>query len=154
MSVFRFVDRVSEVTKNEGLTAFYTLTGREEFLLDHFEGFPVMPGVLMLEALTQASASLLAYSSDFEKPSYRLESVSDVKFGQFVKPGSRLKLTVRLLGEQDGSSRMEGRIERLAADGESPAGKALSAALVLRPVACSREEKPVLEKHARSFFGS
>jgi 3-hydroxyacyl-[acyl-carrier-protein] dehydratase len=154
MSVFRFVDRISEVVKNEGLTAFYTLTGHEEFLLDHFEGFPVMPGVLMLEALTQASSSLLAYSSDFEKPLYRLESVSDVKFGQFVKPGSQLKLTVRLLGEQNGSSRMEGRIERIAADGKSVAGKALSAALVLRPVTCSSEEKPVLEKHARSFFDS
>lgn len=153
MSVFRFVDGISEVTKNQGLTAFYTLTGREEFLLDHFEGFPVMPGVLMLEALTQASSSLLAYSSDFDAPSHRLESVSDVKFGQFVKPGNRLRLTVRYLGERDGSSRMEGRIERLADDGTT-AGRALSAALVLRPVACSREEKPALEKHARSFFGS
>lgn len=153
MSVFRFVDRISEVKKNEGLTAFFTLTGREEFLLDHFEGFPVMPGVLMLEALIQASSSLLAYSSDFNHPAYRLESVGDVKFGQFVKPGTRLKLTVRYLGEQDGSSRVEGRLERLTADGTS-SGKALSAALVLRPVGCSREEKPALEKHARSYFVS
>ena len=153
MSVFRFVDEVSEVSKNKGLTAFYTLKGHEEFLQDHFEGFPVMPGVLMLEALAQASSSLLAYSSDFETPVYRLESVSDVKFGQFVKPGTRLKLTVRYLGEKDGSVRVEGRLERLAADGTS-SGKALSAALALRPVNCSREEKPALEKHARSFFVS
>jgi 3-hydroxyacyl-[acyl-carrier-protein] dehydratase len=154
MSIFRFVDRVSEVFKNDSLTAYYTLTGGEEFLLDHFDGFPVMPGVLMLEALTQASSSLLAYSGDFKEPSYRLESVSDVKFGQFVKPGNRLKLTVRLLGEQDGASRVEGRIDRLTPDGASSAGKALSASLVLRPVSCSREEKPSLEKHARSVFGS
>src|SRR5690242_12047673 len=127
MSVFRFVDRVSEVNKNQGLTAFFTLTGREEFLQDHFEGFPVMPGVLMLEALVQASSSLLAYSSDFEKPVHRLESVSDVKYGQFVKPGTRLRLTVRYLGEQGGASRVEGRIERLAEDGVTSAGKALLA---------------------------
>lgn len=154
MSVFRFVDRVSEVSKNESLTAFYTLTGREEFLIDHFEGFPVMPGVLMLEALAQASSSLLAYSTDFREPSYRLESISDVKFGQFIRPGSRLKLTVRLVGREDGASRMEGRIERLTPEGASSAGKALSAALVLRPVSCSREEMPSLEKHARSVFGT
>jgi 3-hydroxyacyl-[acyl-carrier-protein] dehydratase len=128
MNAFRFIDSITEVAKNESLTAFYTLTGREEFLKDHFEGFPVMPGVLMLEALTQAAASLLAYS-DERAPLHRLESVGDVKFGQFVKPGTRLKLTVRL----EGDGRVEGRIDRLGPDG-SPVGKAMSATLVMKPV--------------------
>ena len=59
---FCFIDKVVEIRKNEFLTAVFKLKGSEEFLKDHFEGFPVMPGVLLLEALKQASERLWAAS--------------------------------------------------------------------------------------------
>ena len=108
---------------------------------DHFAGFPVMPGVLMLESLRQASAMLLADSGRNRKAFFRLAEVEEVKFGQFVRPGSKLKLFVRLIPSRNGSAPsrdgattsnncgtaalFEGRIDLM--QGQAEAGKALSA---------------------------
>lgn len=119
--------------EREDLTAFYRLTGEEEFLLDHFEGFPVMPGVLLLESLRQAASVLLSNPEDPRKTAWRLESAEDVKFGQFVRPGSGLRISVRASG-QDGPARLvEGRID-LTDDGGVARGKALTASLRLVPL--------------------
>lgn len=129
LSVFGFIDEVSEFKKDESLTAIYTLTGKEEFLKDHFKGFPVMPGVLLLETAKQAAASLLRLS-DGQGKQYRLKNAEEVRFGQFVKPGSKLKIFVRLLKNGSGTSDFDGRID-LA---DAPFGKALTATITLVPV--------------------
>ena len=69
----------------------------EEFVQGHFPGVPLLPGVLMLEALTQA-ASLLLLDRDDTPPAARvvLRGVDDVKFRRQVVPGDRLALDVRL----------------------------------------------------------
>ena len=105
MSVFSFLDNVVEVKKNESLTAFFTLKGGEEFLKDHFADFPVMPGVLQLESLKQAASRLLG------GPECRFEKIHSVKYGQFVKPGQRLKVWVRLVNREGRRARFEGRID-------------------------------------------
>ena len=125
-SVFCFVDSVSELKKNEGLTAFYTLRGDEEFLKDHFPGFPVMPGVLLLESLKQAAGRFLEGTFSLKESLFKLAAAEEVKFGRFVKPGSRLKIAVRYKGRDRDSHAFEGQID--VAD-----GKALSAKLTLAP---------------------
>jgi 3-hydroxyacyl-[acyl-carrier-protein] dehydratase len=131
LSAFSFVDNVSEVEKGQSITAFFTLKGDEEFLLDHFEGFPVMPGVLLLESLKQAACKLLDASTG--KPGlYRLAAVREVKFGQFVKPGSRVELKANLTGQERGRSDFEGRV-RLVENG-APGPRALQASFSLMPV--------------------
>jgi 3-hydroxyacyl-[acyl-carrier-protein] dehydratase len=132
--VFCFVDRVSEVKKNESLTAFYTLKGREEFLKDHFSGFPVMPGVLLLEALKQAAGELLRRSLKETDRFYRILRVSSVRFGQFVKPGMNLEITARFLKEERQNYFFEGEIETLGTDGSKVLRKALTASFVLVPL--------------------
>ena len=129
MSVFGFIDKVTEFKKDESLTASYTLAGKEEFLKDHFKDFPVMPGVLLLETAKQAAASLLCLS-DGQGKHYRLKSAEEVRFGQFVKPGSQLKIFVRLLKNRSGVSVFDGRIDLENA----PFGKALTATMTLVPV--------------------
>ena len=119
------MDAVDE-RKEEGLTARFQLTGDEEFLQDHFAGFPVMPGVLMLESLRQASAALLGGA-------WRLKSVKDARFGQFVKPGSSLKVSVRRSRKDGASQFVDGRLDLVGEDG-SPRGRALLAELELVPV--------------------
>ena len=62
---FVLIDRILELTPGESLVGVKNLTLAEEYLADHFPGFPVMPGVLMLEALTQAGAWLIRETEDF-----------------------------------------------------------------------------------------
>lgn len=131
MSAFGLVDRIAEVKKNDNLTAFYTLTGQEEFLKNHFKGFPVMPGALLLESLKQAAFSLLALSGDLQKDSFRLLSVEDAKFGQFIRPVSHLKIFVRILKKEGVATFFEGRIDRVSLPSGSALGKALSATLTI-----------------------
>ena len=131
MSTFSFIDKVSEVEKGQSITAFFTLKGDEEFLLDHFEGFPVMPGVLLLESLKQAACALLAEDSK-NGSFYRLEAVHEVKFGQFVKPGSRFEITVRRTGSEGARTDFEGRARLV--EGEVPGARVLQAAFSLVPL--------------------
>ncbi|MBI4353149.1 MAG: hypothetical protein HY593_04400 [Candidatus Omnitrophica bacterium] len=136
--VFCFLDEIVELKRNESITAFYKLKGDEEFLKDHFGVFPVMPGVLLLEALKQAASRLLAFSGDSNRPFYRMVNAENVKFGQFVKPGTRLRIAASLMKEEkpfrppslEASERFyffEGRID-------CEKGRALQASFVLVPV--------------------
>ena len=61
---FSLIDRIVELEPGERVTATKSLTMAEEYLADHFPHFPVMPGVLMLEAMTQAGAWLVRVSED------------------------------------------------------------------------------------------
>ena len=126
MSVFSFVDKVTDSVKDQSLTAYFTLTGDEEFLKDHFSGFPVMPGVLLLEALKQASQKIL-HPIDAS----RFVSAEDVKFGQFVKPGSHLRIQSKFLKKEGPLHYFDGRIDLMNAAGDKAQGKALTASLIL-----------------------
>ena len=62
---FTLIDRIASTSAGCPITAVKSLTMAEEYLADHFPNFPVMPGVLMLEAMTQAGAWLVRPSEDF-----------------------------------------------------------------------------------------
>jgi 3-hydroxyacyl-[acyl-carrier-protein] dehydratase len=98
---FLLVDRVVEYTPNEKLTGYKNVTFNEPFFGGHFPGHPVMPGVLILEALAQACA-LLAYKSettaiDPSKLVVYLMAIDGAKFRKPVVPGDRLSLTATVL---------------------------------------------------------
>ncbi len=96
---FLLVDRVVEFEAEKRLVAYKNVTANEEFFNGHFPGHPVMPGVLMLEALAQACA-ILAYKSvnlDPERWVVYLMSIDGAKFRKPVVPGDRLTLTVEVL---------------------------------------------------------
>ena len=133
MSVFCFVDKIAELKKNESITTYFTLTGEEEFLKDHFEGFPVMPGVLLLEALKQAAVSFLK-ETEKSGVEYHLLEANDVKFGQFVKPGSTLKVFARRLNTEGQAHLFDGRIDLVASEAGTSQGKALTAGIKLVPI--------------------
>ena len=89
-----------------------------------------MPGVLQIESLIQAAASLMNVSG--AEGRYRLTRVADVKFGQFVRPEDLLRLTARLVGNDGKNARFEGRIDRIE-DGR-PAGRVVSAEYEIAPL--------------------
>ena len=133
MSAFSFVDRISEVEKDESITAFFTLKGHEEFLRDHFEGFPVMPGVLLLESLKQAASLLMSGWEKSESNDFRLSAVQEVKFGQFVKPGSLLRIFARVVKKEGQRVFFDGRMD-LMGEHNIPLGRALTASFSLAPL--------------------
>ena len=134
---FILIDRITELVPGQRITAVKALSLAEEYLADHFPRFPVMPGVLMLEALKQAALALLVFTNEFDKSFYRLTAVEDAKFGQFVKPGNRLKLEVRIVRKDGMTNWFEGRIDL---DGAQSA-KVLTARLALAPTQWSFKEK-------------
>jgi 3-hydroxyacyl-[acyl-carrier-protein] dehydratase len=73
------------------------LTLGEEYLADHFPTFPVMPGVLMLQTLVEASAWLLRLSEDFRHSVIVLREAKNVKYGNFMEPGRTLTVTSELV---------------------------------------------------------
>lgn len=94
-----------------------------------------MPGVLLLESLAQAAAKLLAESDGGGGKFYRIVWVEGVRFGQFVKPGTKLKIFARLLKQERGVSFLEGRIDLMEPESDGGHGpKALSASLALQPL--------------------
>lgn len=95
---FLLVDRVIELEPNKRLVALKNVTFNEPFFQGHFPGHPVMPGVLIVEALAQASGLLIGFSGTGvrgEKLFY-LAKVNDARFNRPVVPGDQLRLEVQL----------------------------------------------------------
>ena len=90
---YLLVDRILEWTPNEKITGVKNVTMSEDFLEFHFPRFPVMPGVMQLEALTQLASWLEAVSSDFEDW-LLLENVRKSKFYGFALPGDQVQLEI------------------------------------------------------------
>jgi 3-hydroxyacyl-[acyl-carrier-protein] dehydratase len=81
----------------------------EEYLADHFPGFPVMPGVLMLEAMTQAGAWLIRASEDFAHSMVVLKEARAVKYGRFVEPGQTLRVTAEIVSQDERQTTLKAR---------------------------------------------
>ena len=104
---FTLIDRIVEIHPGVKITAIKTLSMAEEYLADHFPGFPVMPGVLMLEAMTQASAWLVRVSEDFAHSIVVLRQAVNVKYGQFVEPGHTLLVTAEILSQTENLTKLK-----------------------------------------------
>ncbi len=119
---FNLVDRIVEVQPGRSLLAVKNLTLGEEYLADHFPTFPVMPGVLMLEALAEAGAWLLRLTEDFRHSVIVLREARNVKYGTFMEPGRQMRIAVDWVerdgeratfkgkGEMDGQSTVSARL--------------------------------------------
>jgi 3-hydroxyacyl-[acyl-carrier-protein] dehydratase len=91
---YRQLDRIIELDPGRRLVAQRTLRPDEQYLKDHFPKFPVMPGVMMLEALHQAAMWMIRTGDNFASPLVLLRETRGVKFGDFLCPGETLDLTV------------------------------------------------------------
>lgn len=91
---FELIDRITELTSGERIVAIKAVTLSEEYLGDHFPTFPVLPGVLMLEAMVEAAAWLVREAQDFSSSLILLRTAKNVTYKGFVRPGNLLTLTV------------------------------------------------------------
>ena len=107
---FTLIDKITELVPGESIVAVKNLSLAEEYLADHFPGFPVMPGVLMLEAIVQAGAWLIRVTNDFDKSVVILKEARNVKFGSMVQPGKQATIRVTLLETSEDYSKIKGEV--------------------------------------------
>ncbi|CAN5618141.1 hypothetical protein BH10PLA1_BH10PLA1_19000 [soil metagenome] len=93
---FNLIDQIEHLSE-ERIVAVKCVSLAEEYLADHFPTFPVLPGVLMLEAITQAAAWLLHHRTQFSRSMAVLKEAKNVKYGHFVAPGNALRVEVDFL---------------------------------------------------------
>ena len=116
---FLLIDRVTEFNKGESLTGYKNVTINEPFFQGHFPQRPVMPGVLILEAMAQATG-LLAFrtleQTAERETLYFLVGMDKVRFKRPVEPGDQLVLQARLLRTRRGiwvfdcDARVDGKV--------------------------------------------
>lgn len=135
------VDRVLEWESGKSITAIKNVTVNEEFFNGHFPHKPVMPGVLMIEALAQ-TAALLSFLTMGQKPDVNsvvyFVGIDGARFKRPVEPGDQLKMQVEILrtargiwkykalGSVDGQVAVEAELMctmRSASDASQPAGQ-------------------------------
>jgi len=109
---FLLVDRVLEIIPGESLTAIKNITVNEPQFPGHFPQQPIMPGVLMVEAMAQA-AGILAFKTDNivpgEDSTYYLAGVDKTRFKRPVVPGDQLRMEIKLLKSKRGIWVFEGK---------------------------------------------
>lgn len=93
---YELIDDVLDLDEGR-ITARKQVTAAEEYLADHFPGFPILPGVMMLEVMVQAARRLLDGSVDYHVV---LGSARAIKYGAMVRPGQALKVEVTV-GDPD-----------------------------------------------------
>ena len=110
---FSLIDKIDELRVGESITATKSLAMSEEYLRDHFPKFPVMPGVFMIEAMTQASAWLVRVSENFAHSMVVLKGTKNVKFGQFLQPGQTMVVTSTIVSDSENATilKAQGAIE-------------------------------------------
>ncbi len=140
---FSLIDRIVDLQPGSRLVAVKSLSMAEEYLADHFPAAPVMPGVLMLETLVQASAWLVRASEDFAHSVVVLKEARSVKYASFVEPGNVLRVTTEMLGQ-------DGRLTKFKAQGTIDEAVAVSARLVLERF--NRDETDVAEREADKYL--
>jgi len=84
---FHLVDRILTVEPGKSIRAVKHLTLAEEYLADHFPSFPVMPGVLQLQALVEAGSWLMRLTDGYAQSVWVLRETRNVKYGTFVRAG-------------------------------------------------------------------
>lgn len=113
---FLLIDRVVELEPYKRVLAYKSVTINEPFFQGHFPGHPVMPGVLVIEALAQAGGVLwqLSHDGTAEGRVFYLVKIDKAKFSKMIVPGDRLELevslkrTIRNMALYEGVARVDG----------------------------------------------
>jgi 3-hydroxyacyl-[acyl-carrier-protein] dehydratase len=114
---FLLVDRALDYKPFTSIRGIKCVTANEEFFQGHFPGAPVMPGVLLIEAMAQAGALLMSKSLDVDVAKHLIlfMAVDNARFRKPVKPGDRLELVVEVIFHRRNIFKYRGRVE---VDGE------------------------------------
>src|ERR1700688_1057919 len=121
---FLLIDRVLDLTRKQRIVAIKNVTVNEPFFTGHFPNLPVMPGVLIVEALAQSAAILALGIIGTRRSLFMLTGIDKVRFRRRVVPGDQLKMEVRLIKHHHPLWKMHGEAR---VDGDLAAEADLSA---------------------------
>jgi 3-hydroxyacyl-[acyl-carrier-protein] dehydratase len=144
---FWLLDSIRSYEPNETITAIKNVAMSEEYLGDHFPEFPVLPGVFMLEAATQAGAWLLRLSENYAHSIISLKEARNIKYADFVQPGQTLEITMSIIKKDD-------RQATFKMEGQQSGRQTLSGRLVLERYNLADrdpEKRPIDELLIRHF---
>jgi len=104
-----WIDRFLDFQKGKSARALKNLSLAEEYFADHFPGYPVMPGPLMVEGLAQTGGILVGHANDF-KEKVVLAKVPYARFHRDVRPGEQLIYDVRVTSLREEGAVVEGKV--------------------------------------------
>lgn len=108
---FLLIDRVVEIERKQRIVAIKNVTINEPFFAGHFPDFPIMPGVLIVEAIAQAGGALLLTEvEDRENKLMVFTGIERAKFRRPVTPGDQLRIEVQVVAWRRTAVRMEGMV--------------------------------------------
>ena len=148
---FLLIDRVVELTRAKRIVAIKNVTINEPFFQGHFPGYPIMPGVLVVEAMAQAGGMIMmAEIHDREKKLVVFTGIERAKFRRPVTPGDQLRIEVEVLSFRTRAGRIQGRA---TVDGKLACEATLTCQVVprvrdSRPAAPEPEPVPSVEAPA------
>lgn len=101
---FCLVDRIISLVPGQSISTIKHVSLAEEYLQDHFPGFSILPGVMMVECLVQSCAWLSRVTDDFKFSVLLLKQARAVKFNNFLKPGQTLEVTATMRSADESSA--------------------------------------------------
>jgi 3-hydroxyacyl-[acyl-carrier-protein] dehydratase len=108
---FLLIDRVIEIERKKRIVALKNVTANEPYFPGHFPGYPIMPGVLMVEAIAQAGGALLLTEiPDRNQKLMVFTGIERAKFRKPVTPGDQLRIEVDVLAWRTTAVKMQGNV--------------------------------------------
>ena len=108
---FLLIDRVIEIERKKRIVAIKNVTANEPHFAGHFPGYPIMPGVLIVEAIAQAGGALLLTGiPDRDQKLMVFTGIERAKFRRPVTPGDQLRVEVDVLAWRTTAVRMQGHV--------------------------------------------
>jgi 3-hydroxyacyl-[acyl-carrier-protein] dehydratase len=152
-SPFLLIDRIIEIERRKRIVAIKNVTINEPFFEGHFPGYPIMPGVLVVEAMAQAGGVLVLMDlPDRASKLMLFTGVDGAKFRQPVRPGDQLRIEITVLQLRSRAVRLEGKAY---VDGKLACEAILSCGVVSRAQGGAVEPRhmtstPTSSRHATS----
>lgn len=131
------IDRVIEIVRAKRIVAIKNVTINEPFFVGHFPGYPIMPGVLIVEAMAQAGAALLF--TEVEERDDKLlvfTGIEKARFRRPVTPGDQLRIEVDVLAFRSTAARLQGKA---FVDGKLACEAVVTCRLLVRGGAAAKE---------------
>ncbi|MBP9733477.1 MAG: hypothetical protein KBD07_03780 [Candidatus Omnitrophica bacterium] len=104
------IDRITQLELGKAARASRRVEASEEYFIDHFSEYAVLPGVLQLEGMVQTAAWLVLASEDFARSQVRMTACSQAKYSQLVRPGMDIEFEANIAPAGDAQYDVKGRV--------------------------------------------